>query len=89
MWKSSYGFYRTRESVTIKRNKGREETVTETEALSLVDPSNILVTRLSNYGKTNSEYLLLFKESLQFSLLKLLLLLYFTLPGRNQNQDYL
>ena len=45
MWKSSYGFYRTRESVTIKRNKGREETVTETEARALVDPSNILVTR--------------------------------------------
>jgi hypothetical protein len=62
----STSFHRTRELVTIKGNKGREERVIQTEFLSLVDSSNLLVTRLSNYGKTNSEYLLLFKESLQF-----------------------
>jgi len=62
----SISFHQTRELVTIKRNKGREETVIETEALSLVNSSNILVTKLSNYGKNNSEYLSLFKESLQF-----------------------
>jgi signal transduction histidine kinase len=39
-------------------DKGKEETAIETEALSLVDSSNILVTKLSNYGKSNSENLL-------------------------------
>jgi signal transduction histidine kinase len=39
-------------------DKGNEETAIETEALSLVDSSNILVTKLSNYGKSNSENLL-------------------------------
>ena len=43
----STSFHRTSEFVTIKRKKGREETVIETEALSLVDSSNILVTKLS------------------------------------------
>jgi signal transduction histidine kinase len=38
-------------------DKGKEETAIETEALSLVDSSNILVTKLSNYGKSNSENL--------------------------------
>jgi nitrate/nitrite-specific signal transduction histidine kinase len=39
-------------------DKGKEETAIETEALYLVDSSNILVTKLSNYGKSNSENLL-------------------------------
>ena len=51
-------FHRTSEFVTIKRKQGSEETVIETEVLSLVDSSNILVTKLSNYGKSNSENLL-------------------------------
>src|SRR5918993_725389 len=38
-------------------DKGKEEIAIETEALSLVDSSNILVTKLSNYGKSNSENL--------------------------------
>jgi methyl-accepting chemotaxis protein len=38
-------------------DKGKEEIAIETESLSLVDSLNILVTKLSNYGKTNSENL--------------------------------
>ena len=38
-------------------DKGKEETAIETEALSLVDSSNILVTKLGEYGKSNSENL--------------------------------
>jgi hypothetical protein len=39
-------------------DKDKEETAIETEALSLVNSSNLLVTKLSYYGKSNSENLL-------------------------------
>ena len=39
-------------------DKGKEETRIETEALSLVDSSNILVTKLGEYVRNNSENLL-------------------------------
>ena len=39
-------------------DKGKEETAIETEALSLVDSSNILVTKLGEYVRSNSENLL-------------------------------
>jgi signal transduction histidine kinase len=48
------------EITTLEKSidKGKEETAIETEALSLVDSSNILVTKLGEYGKSNSENLL-------------------------------
>ena len=39
-------------------DKGKEETTIETDALSLVDSSNILVTKLGEYVRNNSENLL-------------------------------
>ena len=42
-------------------DKGKKAAI-ETEALSLVDSSNILVTKLSNYLKSNSEYSLVIQE---------------------------
>ena len=55
----------------------------ETEALSLVNLSNILVTKLGEYVRSNSENLLFNQSSLyNFRYCQLLLLLYFTLPGR-------
>jgi signal transduction histidine kinase len=48
------------EITTLEKSidKGKEETAIETEALSLIDSSNILVTKLGEYGKSNSENLL-------------------------------
>ena len=47
-------------------DKHKEASKLETEALSLVDSSNLLVTKLSDYLKSNSDLHCLFKNSLQF-----------------------
>ncbi|HEX2408691.1 MAG TPA: histidine kinase dimerization/phospho-acceptor domain-containing protein, partial [Nitrososphaeraceae archaeon] len=43
-------------------DKGKEETTIETEALTLVDSSNILVTKLGEYVRNNSENLLFYQR---------------------------
>ena len=59
-------------------DKGKKAAI-ETEALSLIDSSNLLVTKLSDYLKSNSEYSLFIQGIFTILILQLLLLLSFYL----------